>query len=79
MAKSNSPRAPTSPHSFEIFIKGWYEEVKDFPPGNVGRYGSTGNLGHTGHYSQVEHTKIRSILSNKETKMAKGITHQLQG
>ena len=54
MAMSKSFNAPDSTPSFEGFIQGWYDEVKDFPPGNVGGYGNTGNLGHTGHYSQVE-------------------------
>ena len=59
---SKSSRAPESSRSFEGFIQGWYDEVKDFPPGNVGGYGNTGNLGHTGHYSQVEN-KLKNTLS----------------
>ena len=55
MAMSKSSRAPDSSRGFVSFIQGWYDEVKDFPPGNVGGYGNTGNLGHTGHYSQVGH------------------------
>ena len=71
MAMSKSARALDSPRGFVGFIQGWYDEVKDFPPGNVGGYGNTGNLGHTGHYSQVIR-KVQNISGAKVSRKRLG-------
>ena len=53
LAMSMGTRAPSSTRSYDSIIQSWYDEVKDFPPGNVGSYSKSGATGIIGHYTQV--------------------------
>ena len=57
MAMSMSSAAPNNDRSYDSHIMGWYDEVKDFPPENVGGYSESGATGTIGHYTQVQREK----------------------
>ena len=41
--------------------KNWYDEVKDFPPRNVKRFGLPAGGSLVGHYTQVSDLKIQGF------------------
>ena len=46
-------RPPSTTRSYDSFIQGWYDEVKDYPAANAGALSNEGTTGVTGHYTQV--------------------------
>ena len=55
MAYKAQSNPPSTTRSYDSFIQGWYDEVKDWPAGNVASFSSAGTTGVTGHYTQVGH------------------------
>ena len=51
MIGGSYPRDGTG-HTKSI-VELWYNEVKDWPAGNVGSFTNKGRTGVTGHYTQV--------------------------
>ena len=69
IARSGSSAPFSSTRNYDSHIQGWYDEVKDFPPGNVQKFSFDKA---TGHYTQVcmrktvimlkYHLKYKSLL-----------------
>ena len=53
MAMSMSSAPFSSTRNYDSHIQGWYDEVKDFPPGNAQKFSMDGATGVIGHYTQV--------------------------
>ena len=56
----NKPGAPNA-KDLSKAVQGWYDEVKDFPPGNVGAFSKAGATGMIGHYTQVVWAKSYEV------------------
>jgi hypothetical protein len=48
-----SARSKTEGPDYAKHIKLWYDEVKDWPGANVGRFSNSGATGMVGHYTQL--------------------------